>query len=649
MRDLIEHRQQLVDRHDQALARYTVADAQFGAEVRRIVQGLAGVAESMEHAPGVSAMDKARSFMWLGDAQFDLAQGRHAPFDDAVASYERAEPYVALAHDALLRAKYCANLGNILLRGQGSDIPSLERVLQLYDEALPTLRNDLPAQAGVIGVERTRAASLLAQLRELSESLRSSARDLDNLRELARHVLPPAFARAFTDALASLAGRAHATTLDAMMSVLEGARSKFSDLMRLVDQAAPADPRLRSTQLRRLGLDLWRALMFDALRPELEPPSRDRLFACMDRVVRICHALADAGADADVTRQIELAELRPVALDAQRALARDRLGWVTPIWPLGLTDRHPSAVHLAGDAPSPRLRELCERLGFVVDAPAFGRELGEARFDALRRSALVIAELDARGSALAAVCYEVGIALTLGIPVLPIVGSASALPFDIDVEPLRWQDDGNDEWRLRDALDRLLALPQRRAHALDLPALVAAARKAFPAHTALVDELGRADDPTIADGVLQNIARRAGALVVHPTWPPARPIDRHRLFHVMPFREDWSNAVRDRARACWEGMGHLYRRHDDVDDPRIVRSLWDELCRATHILVDLTELNANVALELGIAHTLGTPTQVVGRSGVVDSLFPMVRKLRVVEYSDRGSELEEAIADLAAR
>ncbi len=649
MQHLIERRRQLVDRHDRALAQHAVGDPQFGAELRRIVEGLAAVAEAMEHDSEASSTERALSFMRLGDAQFDLAQGRHAPFDDALSSYALAEPYIALAGDALLRAKYCVNLGNILLGGRPSDMPALERVLQLYDEALPTLRNRLPAQVGGVENKRAQAASMLDQLRKFSEGLRGSARDLDALREHARQVLPPAFARGFTDALASLAEQSDAKTIEAMMSVLEDARTRFDELMRLIDQATLADPRLRSTQLRRLGLELWRALMFDALRPEIEPPSRDRLFGCMDRVVRICHALAEAGADVGGTRQIELAELRPLALEAQRALARDRLGWVRPIWPHGWTERHPSAVHLAGDAPSARLRELCERLGFVVEPPVLGRELGEARFDALRRSAVVIADLDLRGAALAATCYEIGIALTLGIPVLPIVRSETALPFDIDVEPLTWQGDSGDEERLRDAMDRLLALPQRRAGALDLPALVAAARKAFSGQTALVDELGRAEDPTIAEGVLRNLARRAGALVVHSTWPLARPIEAHRLFHVMPFREDWSNAARDRARACWSGMGHVYRRHDDVDDPRIVRSLWDELCRATHILVDLTELNPNVALELGIAHTLGTPTQVVGRTGVVDSLFPMVRKLRVVEYTDGGNELEEALVELSAR
>jgi hypothetical protein len=73
-------------------------------------------------------------------------------------------------------------------------------------------------------------------------------------------------------------------------------------------------------------------------------------------------------------------------------------------------------------------------------------------------------------------------------------------------------------------------------------------------------------------------------------------------------------------------------RGDRVSDPRIIRSIWEEICRATHVLVDLTDFNANVALELGIALTLGKKTLIVGQGDTVDRLFPSVAKLRVHPY-----------------
>ena len=98
-------------------------------------------------------------------------------------------------------------------------------------------------------------------------------------------------------------------------------------------------------------------------------------------------------------------------------------------------------------------------------------------------------------------------------------------------------------------------------------------------------------------------------------------------------------AARDAvARAC-RGVAE-YARGDEVRDPHIVRSIWDEICCASHVLVDLTDFNANVALELGLAHGLGRHCCVVAQTGTVERMFPALRKLRVLPY--------EPTADAAA-
>jgi hypothetical protein len=70
------------------------------------------------------------------------------------------------------------------------------------------------------------------------------------------------------------------------------------------------------------------------------------------------------------------------------------------------------------------------------------------------------------------------------------------------------------------------------------------------------------------------------------------------------------------------------------------------------VLVDLTGLNANVALELGMAHTLGKLVLMVGQDDTADRLFASVRKLRLQPY--RASRLQQTLgraveAFLAAR
>ena len=86
-------------------------------------------------------------------------------------------------------------------------------------------------------------------------------------------------------------------------------------------------------------------------------------------------------------------------------------------------------------------------------------------------------------------------------------------------------------------------------------------------------------------------------------------------------------------------------RGDEVPDPRVIRSIWDEICRASHVLVDLSSFNANVALELGLVHGLGRHALVVGQDDTVRQLFPAVRKVRILPYSlaEGSTSLSDAV------
>jgi len=117
-------------------------------------------------------------------------------------------------------------------------------------------------------------------------------------------------------------------------------------------------------------------------------------------------------------------------------------------------------------------------------------------------------------------------------------------------------------------------------------------------------------------------------------------------FHVMPFSEDWSDAVRNiAARTCNGRM--RYVRGDEVQDERIVRSIWDSICTASHVLVDITGMNDNVMLELGIAHVLGRNTLIVAQQEEnFEKLFPSIARRRVQAYSlDDGARAMTASLD----
>ena len=81
-----------------------------------------------------------------------------------------------------------------------------------------------------------------------------------------------------------------------------------------------------------------------------------------------------------------------------------------------------------------------------------------------------------------------------------------------------------------------------------------------------------------------------------------------------------------------EAAGIEYVIGDVVEEADVIRSIWEEIARASLVLVDLTGFNANVSLKLGIAHTLGKKLLIVGQDNTIKYLFPSIQKLRVHQY-----------------
>ena len=111
---------------------------------------------------------------------------------------------------------------------------------------------------------------------------------------------------------------------------------------------------------------------------------------------------------------------------------------------------------------------------------------------------------------------------------------------------------------------------------------------------------------------------------------------------------DQHSSTSPAAREPWGGV--RYVRGDEAIDPNVIRSIWEELARATHVVADLTGFNANVALEMGIAHTLGRPCLLVGQHDTIRRLFPMIAKQRLHTYtalSDLGCQVAGFLGDPA--
>ena len=133
---------------------------------------------------------------------------------------------------------------------------------------------------------------------------------------------------------------------------------------------------------------------------------------------------------------------------------------------------------------------------------------------------------------------------------------------------------------------------------------------------------------------LINLVPKPG-LFIQPYYPalytnPSRP----RLFHAMPFSKDWSDEAAETVRTTCQALGITYVRGDEPKTADIMHSIWEEICLANIILVDLTDFNANVTLELGMAHALGKKVILVGQPETEKQLFAHVEKLRVGVYED---------------
>ena len=649
--ELIARRAALAEEHDAARSRWPHTHPEFVRAVDEVARGLQAIATQIVASRNIVEIAKTR--MWLGDALFDLAQSRNAPFQTALAAYRGAEDLVQIANDPVLQAKFDANYANILLRADpGPDV--VADVIARYERSLPVLRVHQPAFATAIESELARARLLLSQLEELSAELERRRREVrDMLAALAQR--PDTRDLELMTALLRELGEAHAEAertgdVASTLNLMERIRAAYQRAMNDVAPAAPGPYGRLAATLKAL----WIALNGSNLTSQVDTLTRNRGYQLASELVAAMGAVTSA-------REAELGEvcrrtLLPLARNAGRLLSRSLVTWVEPHWPPGPSPELPHGLYVTESPLRESVVQRARRLGLELLEASAGRDLAEARFDAIRQAAVVVADLPEDAAVRASTCYEIGIALALGRPLVVLTPAGSTLPFDIEVQPVL-HPTGEAGWALfDDALERALLLPQRAPDEGNLEPLLHAARQHFALQQANVDELEKSlEHPLQAAGVLAGIVReqvaRTGAphLVVHTPWMRRYPeAGTRRLFHVMPFRPGWSDTVMQRTAAACASVGVFYHRGDQARDLRIIRAIWDDLCLASHVLVDLTGWNANVCLELGVAQVLGKAVLVVGQTGTSGRLFPMLKNVRVQDYALESSGYEVALARFLA-
>jgi nucleoside 2-deoxyribosyltransferase len=278
------------------------------------------------------------------------------------------------------------------------------------------------------------------------------------------------------------------------------------------------------------------------------------------------------------------------------------------------------------------------------------------RWDALNRCHVAVFDLRGAGDLaslastrpkrareLAGAAYELGLAFALGKPVVVVAAAGEALPFDIDLAPLALDGVTDDVSLLQQAIDEAFYVPQRSGRSASIAESISFVdrltarhekRKVFEGMKWLEPTL--ASDPAGFSAAMEQLFRNLDPppwRLLRPAWPAAYPDPgQRRCFHVMPFGPDWANEAREAARAACKERGLIYRRGDEAEEGRIIYAIWDDLCRASVVLVDLTGANLNVMIELGIAHAIGRPVLAVQQSGSTDVRPRHIEKLRVLSY-----------------
>ncbi len=383
---------------------------------------------------------------------------------------------------------------------------------------------------------------------------------------------------------------------------------------------------------------------------------------------RVDKRIYEAGADNQRAKIVDKEEFRPFALTVRNYSARKYAMLSQPIWTVTRSPVDINAVFYSGSVGLQGLvTDICGEVGLAIMQTPSGESLAKTRWKQIQKAMTTVFDLRVEeGPELASVAYELGIALSLGKPIVVVASNDQTLPFDIDIEPVIISGDHNDGKRLASAIDRSIVWTYNRTRSKGFlnttNHILSKFSRPHPdtyvnQTLRLLEDQQQDPDPLTIDRTVSKFVdflNDGSTMLIYPIWSPVYPkAERSRLFHVMPYTpKNWKEDIKaDDVMAITKEVCKItdvdYVRGDEVEDHNVIRSIWEEIAQATYVLVDLTGFNANVALELGITHTLGRPSLIVGQSDTVKQLFPMIGKRRIQTYEDTAA-LETLVRNFLA-
>lgn len=440
------------------------------------------------------------------------------------------------------------------------------------------------------------------------------------------------------------------SSVSGLMEKVESIRTQVSNMFEYAHYPSYGIARpSHSTRAAELVEQLWllrRWLLEEANRPGKGPQESHMVTGLIARASAVDQQLYQAGSDDAMARSIELAQLRPLALEIRRYTFLRYATLARPVWQTVDASVDTNTVFYSGRTmPMQVLSRVCSQLGLSQLKAPKSSGVAQARWQLIQKAGLTVFDMGAdKGADQALVAYELGIALTLGKPIV-VITTGKSLPFDIDIEPVELpDDDGAAEQLLTSAINKVLVAVNTRGNVDPLGSTLKHILKSYPLpqkniyldqSLKQIQPLGNKPDSVATDFVLKTLVgavKGDSTVLIHPSWPPSYGDGSKKLLHLMPLRLDKQNAVVKIARQSCDKAGIDYIRSDEVSEPYVSLSVWNEICRASCIMVDLTGFDASVALALGMSHTLGKPTLITADQSTVDNLFAMNTGMRVSAY-----------------
>jgi hypothetical protein len=389
-----------------------------------------------------------------------------------------------------------------------------------------------------------------------------------------------------------------------------------------------------------------RSLVFDLLNQSgMAASERDYAFNLMAQVGLLTKEFSTIKSD-KTARQIEHDRIRPLLSDIRRFTRRHHLTLAKPLWGWPPIQMDSSGITYTGaDDLSALISNICHKLGLNLKIGNAAWGTGQRLWNGLREAPIGLFDLRRREpSQTATTAYGLGFALVLGISPVVIIDKESVLPFDIDIEPVCLDGSDSDAQLLAESIDRaFFNFTRIGAHnsVNDTLFKLADLLTGQDATTRVMKRRimdGKVSDPMEASAVAETLLSEQKDLelaILRPMWPCFYPDPlAYRCFHIMPFSQEWSNKARELVSQSCDEHDVLYRRGDESDENRIIRAIWKEICRANHVVVDITGLNVNVFLELGLVHALGRHTLILHRKDEPFELFPEISKVQVKLYDE---------------